>query len=313
MPGQEGAVERSPMIIKSMYSNIFSVFVNLTEVLIKTIAYRLRREGVLTRAESTAAAQEDALRGGDEVEIMLSTVGRFSFVSRDQIDSLLEQLILIMVNYMNISPRFRDLIPIVSQFYSLATIYSSIADLDEVRPNSRLLTDVFSDHLMDLVSNIHIRAHNSMKKYVVNDDPWVASDGLLGKLGRLSGTLMKFVSEDRRVQVRRNVDEAQRITVSRHEQTRMDVARESVAVLCDIASPVWTAMDALLNIVEPEDFNRTITAVDGTRRTVRGSLRVGAEDALEIGQEVSEAAQDVIEAPQVNLEDQDQTNIVSNE
>ena len=281
--------------------------------IIKTIAYRLRREGVLTRAESTAAAQEDALRGGDEVEIMLSTVGRFSFVSRDQIDSLLEQLILIMVNYMNISPRFRDLIPIVSQFYSLATIYSSIADLDEVRPNSRLLTDVFSDHLMDLVSNIHIRAHNSMKKYVVNDDPWVASDGLLGKLGRLSGTLMKFVSEDRRVQVRRNVDEAQRITVSRHEQTRMDVARESVAVLCDIASPVWTAMDALLNIVEPEDFNRTITAVDGTRRTVRGSLRVGAEDALEIGQEVSEAAQDVIEAPQVNLEDQDQTNIVSNE
>ena len=191
---------------------------------------------------------------------------------------------------MNISPRFRDLIPLVSQIYSLATIYTSIADLDEVRPNSRLLTEVFSDHLMDLVSNIHIRAHNSMKQYVVNDDPWVASDGLLGKLGRLSGTLMKFVSEDRRVQVRRNVDEAQRITVSRHEQTRMDVARESVAVLCDIASPVWTAMDALLNLVEPEDFNRTIEAADGTRRTVRGSLRVGAEQALEIGDEISAAA-----------------------
>ncbi len=292
IPGQEGAVERSPIIIKSMFSNILTVFVNLTESLIKTIAYRLRRKGVLNRADSTEAAQKDSLRGSNEVEIMLSSVGRFNFLSRDQIDSLLEQLILIMVNYINISPRFGELIPIVSQIYTLATIYTSIADLDEVRPNSQLLTDVFSDHLMDLVSNIHIRAHNSMKKYVVNDDPWVSTDGLLGKLGRLSGTLMKFVSEDRRVQVRRTVDEAQRIVVSRHEQTRMDVARETVSVLCDIASPVWTAMDKLLELVDPTEFNQTIEAADGTRTRVRGSLHVGAEQALEIGEEIaSEAGQ----------------------
>jgi hypothetical protein len=294
IPGQEGAVERSPIIIKSLYCNILTVFVHFTESLIKTIAHRLRRDGVLTRAESTAAAQQDALQGGVEVEIMLSNLEGINFLSRDQIDSLLEQLILIMVNYMNISPRFRDLIPLVSQIYSLATMYTNIADLDEVRPHKRLLTEVFSETLMDLVANIHIRSHNSMKRYVVNGDPWFASDGFVGKLGRLSGTLLKFVNEDKRVQVRTMVDEANRITVTRHEQTRIDVAREAGAVLCDIASPVFVAMDRLMELVEPVDFDEAIVAADGTRtrvrRTLRGRFGVAGQDTLEVGQEIAGVA-----------------------
>ena len=294
IPAQEGAVERSPIIVKSLYCNILTVFIHFTEALIKTIAYRLRREGVLTRAESTKATQKDALRGGTEVEIMLSNLEDVEFLSRDQIDSLLEQLILIMVNYMNISPRFRDLIPLVSQIYSVSTMYTNIADLDEVRPHKKLLTTVFSESLMDLVGNIHIRSHNIMKKYVVNGDPWFGSNGFVGKLARLSGTLMKFVSEDRRVEVRRMVDEANRITVSRHEQTRMDVAREAGALLCDIASPIFVAMDRLMELVEPSDFDEAIVAADGTRkrirRTLRGRLGVAGQDTLEVGQEIAGAA-----------------------
>jgi len=283
IPGQEGAVEHSPVIIKSLYCNILTVFVNFTESLIKTIAYRLRRENVLNRAESTYAAQQDALQGGDEVEITLNTVQMYNFLSRDQIDSLLEQLILIMVNYMNISPRFEDLIPLVSQIYSLATIYTSIADIDEIRAHVRLLTEVFSEHLTDLVTNVHVRAHNSMKKYVVNRDPWFASNGLVGKLGQLTGTLMKFVSEDKRVQVKRITDDANKITVVRHEQTRLEVTRETIGILSNIASPIFTALDRLMEIVDPTDFNETIQAADGTRRALRGSLQVAAQEVMEVG------------------------------
>ena len=262
IPGSEGTVEKCPVILKSLHCNLLTVFVHFTEVLIKTIAYRLRREGVLTRAESTAAAQEDTAVGGVEVEVMLGALSTVNFLSREQIESLLEQLILIMVNYMNLSPQFSVLVPLVSQIYSLATIYISIADLDEVRPHNVLLTEVFSEHLMDLVGNIHVRAHNIMKGYVINGDPWFASDGLVGKLGRLAGTLRKFVSEDRRVQLTRMVDEAGRIRVARHEQTRMDVTREAAAVLCDIASPVWVAFDKLMELVDPPEFAETVAVAN---------------------------------------------------
>ena len=292
IPGQEGAVEKSPVILKSLYCNMYTVCVNLTEALIKTIAHRLTREGVLTRGESTYAAQRERLdlEGGDQVEITLNTVQNFSFLSREQIDSLLEQLILIIVNYINISPRFRDLIPIVSQIFSLATIYLSIADLDEVRPNARLLTEAFSENLIELVTAIHIRCHNSMKKYVVNGDPWFSTNGLVGKLDRLRGTLSKFVSADKRVQVNRIADEAGRIRVVRHEQSRLDVAREAAAVLTDIASPIFTALDTLLEVVDPGEFNETMTAADGTRRVIRGNLRVAADEVIGVGGDVAGAA-----------------------
>ena len=296
IPGQNGAVEKSPMIIRSLYCNILGVFVHFTETLIKTIAHRLNRgEGLrgqeLTREQSTYAAQQDALTAqGSEVEVTLNTVHLFNFLSRDQIDSLLEQLILIMVNYMNISPKFNDLIPIVSQLYSLATIYTSVADLDQVRPNARLLTEAFSEILIELVSKIHVRAHNSMKKYVVNGDPWFASNGLLGKLGHLSSTLLKLVSEDKRVQVLRIKEDAARIRVVTQEQTRVDVAREAVGILSDIASPIFTGLDKLLELLDPTEFNETMAAADGTRRAVRGNLRVGGDEVLDVAQHVGGAA-----------------------
>ena len=289
IPNQEAVVQRCPNIMKSLYTNILKALVEYTKLLINTIGYRLNRDGVLDRAASTTAAQADMVqrRGENQVEVTFQNLQDVRFLSRDQIDNLMDQLILIAVNYMNISPDFRNLLPLISQVYGISTVYVVVADGDQGRgPQGALLGEVFSENLQDLVANITREATRMCDRYVINRDPWFGTEGLVGKLRNLSGTLMKFVSPTRRVQVQRTIDAAGMPATTVARQTHYAVAAEAAGILGDIAHPLWVAFDRLLELVDPVDFNQTIELTDGTRRAVRGNLRVAGEQAVEIGADV---------------------------
>ena len=290
IPNQEAVVQRCPNIMKSLYTNILKALVEYTKILINTIGYRLNREGVLDRAASTTAAQADMVqqRGENQVEVTFQNLHDVRFLSRDQIDNLMDQLILIAVNYMNISPDFRNLLPLISQIYGISTVYVVVADGDQGRgPQGALLGEVFSENLQDLVANITREATRMCDRYVINRDPWFGTEGLVGKLRNLSGTLMKFVSPTRRVQVQRTIDAAGMPATTVARQTHYAVAAEAAGILGDIAHPVWVAFDRLLELVDPIEFNQTMELTDGSRRAVRGNLRVAAEQAVEIGSDVA--------------------------
>ena len=302
IPNQEAVVRRCPNIMRSLYTNILTALVDYTKILINTISHRLTRSATgvaLSRAASTAAAQagllERAQRNGDnQVEITFQNLGSVEFMSRDQIDNLMDQLILIAVNYMNIDETFRNLLPLISQIYSISTVYVVVADGDQGRRRGgQLLGEVFAENLQDLIANITREAVVMSDRYVINRDPWFGSDGLVGKIRALGGTLAKLVSPARRVQVQRTVEEGiPRTSVAR--QTHYQVAAEAIGILGDIASPVWVAFDRLLELVDPADFNQTIELADGSRRAIRGNLRVGAEQAVEIASDVVDGVQDVM-------------------
>jgi hypothetical protein len=136
--------------MKSLYTNILTALVEYTRLLIDTIGYRLNREGVLNRALSTAGAQSDMVqqRGEDQLEVTFQNLRDVHFLSRDQIDNLMDQLILIAVNYMNLSPDFRNLLPLISQVYGISTVYVVVADGDQGRgPQGALLREVFSENV----------------------------------------------------------------------------------------------------------------------------------------------------------------------
>lgn len=290
IPNQEAVVERCPNIMKSLYTNILKALVEYTKILINTIGYKLNRHGVLDRAASTTAAQTDMVqqRGEDQVEVTFQNLHDVRFLSRDQIENLMDQLILIAVNYMNISPDFRNLLPLISQVYGISTVYVVVADGDQGRgPQGALLGEVFSENLQDLVANITREATRMCDRYVINQDPWFGTEGLVGKLRNLSGTLMKFVSPTRRVQVQRTIDAAGMPATTVARQTHYAVAAEAAGILGDIAHPVWVAFDRLLELVDPTEFNQTMELTDGSRRAVRGNLRVAGEQAVEIGADVA--------------------------
>ena len=290
IPNQETVVQRCPNIMKSLYTNILKALVEYTKILINTIGYRLNRDGVLDRAASTTAAQADMVqqRGEDQLEVTFQNLHDVRFLSRDQIENLMDQLILIAVNYMNISPDFRNLLPLISQVYGISTVYVVVADGDQGRgPQGALLGEVFSENLQDLVANITREATRMCDRYVINRDPWFGTEGLVGKLRNLSGTLMKFVSPTRRVQVQRTIDAAGMPATTVARQTHYAVAAEAAGILGDIAHPVWVAFDRLLELVDPIEFNQTMELTDGSRRAVRGNLRVAGEQAVEIGTDVA--------------------------
>uniref|UniRef100_A0A6C0D2X8 Uncharacterized protein n=1 Tax=viral metagenome TaxID=1070528 RepID=A0A6C0D2X8_9ZZZZ len=315
VPNQENVLQRCPNIMKSLYTNILTALVEYTTVLIDTIRYRVNREGVLDRAHSTAGAQGAMLEasGGQQVELTFQNLRGVRFLSRDQIDNLMDQLILIAVNYMNISPDFRNLLPLISQVYGISTVYVVVADGDQDRGlEGAVLGAVFSEHLQELVANITREAVVMADRYTINGNSWFSTDGLAGKLGalgsvvdrftlgigsRLTGavasssvgrffagtTLAKLVRPTRRVQIQEGP--GGRTTIGR--QTHYTVAREVAGILSDVAHPVWVAFDRLLELVDPTEFNETIELANGTRRTVRGNLRVAAAQAVEIGADIA--------------------------
>ena len=293
IPNQEAVVRRCPNIMRSLYTNILTALVDYTRILINTITHRLRREGALDRAASTAVAQAALLQraqenGDDQVEITFQNLRGVEFMSRDQIDNLMDQLILIAVNYMNIDETFRNLLPLISQVYSISTVYVVVADGDQGRgAQGALLGEVFAENLQELIANITREAVVMSDSYVINRDPWFGSDGLVGKIRALGGTLAKLVSPERRVQVQRTIEEGiPRTTVAR--QTHFQVAREALGILGDMASPVWVAFDRLIELVDPVEFNQTIQLADGSRRAIRGNLRVAAGQAVEIGADMAD-------------------------
>jgi hypothetical protein len=319
VPNQETVLQRCPNIMKSLYTNILTALVEYTRLLIDTIGYRLNREGVLNRAVSTAGAQSDMVQqsGAEQVEVTFQNLRDVRFLSRDQIDNLMDQLILITVNYMNLSPDFRNLLPLVSQVYGVSTIYVVVADGDEGRgTQGALLGAVFSEHLQDLVANITREAVRMSDRYVINGNAWFNTDGLVDKLGTLGtvvdrftlgigsrlssavarstvgqliskSTLAKLVSPIKRVEVVRrteaSADGRRTHTTTIGRQTHYQVAREAANILSDVASPVWVALDRLLELVDPAEFNQTIELANGSRRVVRGNLGVGARQVVEIG------------------------------
>ena len=323
VPNQENVLARCPNIMKSLYTNILTALVEYTTVLIHTIRYRVDRTGVLDRAYSTAGAQAALTEGngGRQVELTFQNLRGVRFLSRDQVDNLMDQLILITVNYMNISPEFRNLLPLISQVYGISTVYVVVADGDQDRGiEGAVLGAVFSEHLQQLVADITREAVVMSDRYVINGNAWFNTDGLAGKLGALGSvvdrftlgigsklttavakssvakmfsktTLAKLVLPTKRVQVQTTSTEAsadgrRTHTTTVGRQTHYAVAAEAAGILGDIAHPLWVAFDRLLELVDPVEFNQTMELTDGSRRAVRGNLRVGAEQAVEIGADV---------------------------
>ena len=323
VPNQENVLARCPNIMKSLYTNILTALVEYTTVLIHTIRYRVDRTGVLDRAHSTAGAQAAIAEenGDNQVELTFQNLRGVRFLSRDQIDNLMDQLILIAVNYMNISPEFRNLLPLISEIYGISTVYVVVADGDQDRGiEGAVLGAVFSEHLQQLVADITREAVVMSDRYVINGNAWFNTDGLAGKLGALGSvvdkftlgigskltsavakssvakmfsktTLAKLVLPTKRVQVQTSTeasaDGRRTHTTTVGRQTHYAVAAEAAGILGDIAHPVWVAFDRLLELVDPVEFNQTMELTDGSRRAVRGNLRVAAEQAVEIGADVA--------------------------
>ena len=327
----ERTLESCPTIMKSLYTNILNSLVDYTTLLINTIGYRFHRQGVMNRAHSTAQAQAALVEesGDDQVELTFQNLRGVAYVSRDQIDFLMDQLLLIAVNYMNLSAQFSNLLPLISQIYGVSTVYVTVADGDQDRGiNGTILGGVFSEHLQQLVADITREAVVMSDRYNINGNSWFNSDGLVGKLGTLatvvdrftlgigsklkaavakSGpaqffsktTLAKLVLPTKRVQVQTTSTEAsgdgrRTHTTTVGRQTHYAVAAEAAAILGDIAHPVWVAFDRLLELVDPVQFNETVALADGTRTAVRGNLRVAGDQALEIGEEIADSIGDVM-------------------
>ena len=318
VPNQENVLARCPNIMKSLYTNILTALVEYTTVLIHTIRYRVDREGVLDRAHSTAGAQAAITEqtGENQVELTFQNLRGVRFLSRDQIDNLMDQLILITVNYMNISPDFRNLLPLISQIYGISTVYVVVADGDQDRGiEGPVLGAVFSEYLQQLVADITREAVVMSDRYVINGNAWFNTDGLAGKLGALGSvvdkftlgigskltsavakssvakmfsktTLAKLILPTKRVQIN-TTTEAGAHTTTVGRQTHYAVAAEAAGILGDIAHPLWVAFDRLLELVDPVEFNQTMELTDGSRQAVRGNLRVAAKQAVEIGADIA--------------------------
>ena len=189
------ALESCPTIMKSLYTNILNALVDYTTLLIDTIGYRFNREGVLNRAHSTAQAQAAMVEesGNPQVELTFQNLRGVRYLSRDQIENLMDQLILIAVNYMNLSANFSNLLPLISQIYGVSTVYVTVADGDQDRGiQGTILGGVFSEHLQELVANITREAVVMSDRYNINGNSWFNADGLVGKLGALGSVVDRF-------------------------------------------------------------------------------------------------------------------------
>lgn len=285
-PEQDSTIADCPVTKKLLYLNMFKTLGEFTKALMRSIKLRLRRQDRLTREESTQMSQlrqieastraaEEAASGegvvrtasegpgavrraqreGVSVEVTLNTLHMFEFLSRDQIDDLLEQLLLTTVNYMNISEDFRDIIPLVQKIYSVALFYTIAGDVDDKKP---VFDEYLSDALCDVVTDIYRTAFASLQRYQVNGRTETPT-GIKKHFGDLLGALGKLVSRDKRVVVETEIDRHGAVHVREHMegvgQVAMEASSAAVKILGDIAHPVWYAFDRLMDLMPEEEVS----------------------------------------------------------
>jgi hypothetical protein len=257
--------------IKQLYEGIFGIFIQYMDILVKTIHHRLSRATPLSRAESTAAAQQAYVEamGDREVEINLNALAGWEFISRDQIESLLQQMILTMVTYTNISPVFADIVPLLTKIYSVSVLYLSIADIDTSLGERRILTANFSELLEDIVIELGTKAHVMQRKYIVRGSHWFNGGTLTQNLGRLKTTLLSFVSlvsPEKRERVSVRMEEGRIAAIERTgPKTTIELTRELGEIIGNIASPVLCGMDRLMELLTPEQFTQTAELIRQAR------------------------------------------------
>ena len=289
-----GRMAASNSTIKQLYEGIFGIFTQYMDILVKTIHHRLSRATPLSRAESTAASQQAYVEamGDREVEINLNALAGWEFISRDQIESLLQQMILTMVTYTNISPVFADIVPLLTKIYSVSVLYLSIADIDTSLGERRILTANFSELLEDIVIEIGTKAHVMQRKYIVRGSHWFNGGTLTQNLGRLKTTLLSFVSlvsPEKRERVSVRMEEGRIAAIERTgPKTTIELTRELGEIIGNIASPVLCGMDRLMELLTPEQFTQTTELIREARIERRRPRGAGfVRELAELGIDVT--------------------------
>jgi hypothetical protein len=289
-------VDQTPETMKLLYAKFYQRLINLTSVLIITITNRFKTHAEpLSRTLSTQYSQRYRIERGLNPELTLDNID--GYLSREEIEYILQQLIVLIVNYLNISETFTNLLPLVKQIYIVSTLYISIADIDTERfqaGEGRKFEKTMETLLSKLVIDIHKETYLSMRQYLITADETVGSGGIFGRLQHLKESIIGFISPQTRAEVNIDAELGTAAGVSVTIPSRTEMSGTVAGILTDMSHPVMAGFNGLINTTDPAAIREVLNATDEVRRSRMTWSERTVESGLNAGSAVAEVAMDIL-------------------